>query len=249
MKKTNLLLEEKYHDAFAKEYALRRETDYIWEVPEELLLLKKEYFPEGATVIDMGCGPAISVSRILGEDKLNKLNYLGIDISKEMLKIAKKNFHNGTFIHGDISNPKFKKNSVNVIVSLGALHHVEDKNLTLKRWALLLKDGGYILLREPTFEALQRGGGESPIEEGIKFEELIRHLKNNHFILIRCNFFSTQAFHLFNRILIKIGLSKWQTFRLLWIPVVIIDTFFANSFGHLLSFFRGKAFIMVLQKK
>lgn len=249
MKKSYLLLEEKHHDAVAQHYASRRKSDYIWEVPEELLLLDKKYFPKGSVVIDMGCGPAISVENILGVHVLKNIIYYGIDISKEMLKLAKKNIPTGSFIHGDISSPKFKKRSADVIISLGALHHIEDKVVTLQRWASLLKRGGYMLLREPTYEALKRGHGESPIEEGVKFEELKKSLKKNNLAIVTYKFFTTPAFHLFNRVLIKIGLSKWQRYRILWIPVVLIDTFFANSLGHMVSFFRGEAFTLVLQKE
>lgn len=248
MKKKDLLLEERYYDAFAREYSRRRKSDFIWEIPEKILLLKIEYFPEGAHVIDMGCGPAISISNILGKKLLSKLDYVGIDISKEMLKIAKKNIPHGHFIHGNISNPRFKKMSADVIVSLGALHHVENKVSTLRNWASLLKPGAFILLREPTYEVLKKGKGESPTEEGVKFKELLNALTPNCLSLIKYKFFSTPAFHLINRILIKIGLSQWQKYKILWVLVTIIDILFANSLGHKIKFFKGGAFILVLQK-
>ncbi len=247
MRKSDLLLEEKHHDAFASEYTQRRKGDFIWEVPEEIFLLKKKYFRKKITVVDMGCGPAISVVNILGRKLLDKLNYLGIDISKEMLKLAKKNIPKGKFIKGDISNPKIKANSIDVIISLGALHHVKSKKLTLHRWSIILRRGGYILLREPTYEVLKMGMGESPIEEGIKLSELTESFTQNNLLPVKYNFFSTPAFHLFNKLLIRFGLSSWRKYKLLWFPVVVVDSFLANNIGH--PFLKGGAFTLILRKE
>jgi ubiquinone/menaquinone biosynthesis C-methylase UbiE len=248
IRKNALRLEEAHHDKNAKFYSLRRKTDYIWEVPEELFLVRKKYFSEGSTVIDMGCGPAISIKNILGRKILDKFTYVGIDISKKMLMFAKQNIPYGRFIHGDIEKPPLPAKYADIILSLGALHHSLDKNKTLKHWTKILKPHGFLLLREPTFESLKKGQGESPMEEGIKFHELKRFLRENKYKIVSVTFFSSEAFHLFNRILITCRLGSWQQVKVLWYPVVLAEVALGKVFSHRFRFFRGLAFTLIAQK-
>lgn len=62
----------------------------IWDVPEELFLLDKRFFKKNIKVLDMGCGPAISIKKILDETILNNISYTGVDISASLLKFARK---------------------------------------------------------------------------------------------------------------------------------------------------------------
>src|SRR3989344_1095794 len=132
--KNTLMEEAKFQNKNAESYSCKRESDFIWEVPEKMFLIKKKYFGKGSVVIDMGCGPAISVRNIISGDILKNCNYIGVDISKNMLKYAKQNIPFGKFIQGDIEEIDFNKNYADVILSLGALHHCEDKLQTIKKW-------------------------------------------------------------------------------------------------------------------
>ena len=195
----------------------------------------------------MGCGPAVTVSRIL-RSSLKFIDYTGVDISKKLLSFARKNVRRGKYIYSDISTVKFPKNTFDVLLSLGALHHCENKMRTLARWFTFVKPGGYLIFREPLYEFLKRGTGESPIEEGIKIEEFMMFVKRNKLNIIRFTFFSTNAFHLFNRIMIKIGLKSWQQARVLWYPVVYFDSLLAK-FSHYGNLFKPQAFAVILQKQ
>lgn len=247
-KKYALKLEEVHHDKNATFYSLRRKGDYIWEVPEELFLLRKKYFHNASVIVDMGCGPAISVMSILGKNIINNINYIGVDISKRMLEIAKRNIPTGSFIHADIEKPMIPESYADVIISLGCLHHSLNKKRTLKNWFKILKSKGYLLMREPTYDALKRGQGESPMEEGLRPHEIIQYLKKNRFKVISVTFFSSKAFHLFNRILIAFGFGSWQGIRLLWYPVVLIDVVLVKLLSKRLKFFDGLAFTLIAQK-
>jgi len=241
-------LERLHHDREAHRYSLRRETDYIWEIPESLYLLNTEYFKEGQVVIDMGCGPSVSLKNILGYEKLKEIKYIGVDISREMLKLAKKIIPMGQFRQGNIETVKFPNNYSNVIISLGALHHSINKEKALANWTRTLKRRGYLLLREPTFEALKRGQGESPMEEGIKFSELTSFLKVNNYRMVNVTFFSSQGFHFFNRVMIKLGLGGWQKIKLAWYPIVVLDVLLVKLLSRFLPLFRGQAFTLIAQK-
>jgi len=243
---TSVKLEERYHDSVADLYSHRRSLDYIWEVPEEIFLFDKSYFKPNTEVVDLGCGPAISVSRVLHNELLT-IKYTGVDISKKLLRIAKTNIPSGKFVHGDISSVFFNKNKFDILLSLGALHHCKEKNMTLDHWVAFVKTGGFLLLREPIYEFLKRGTGESPTEEGIKIYEFMKFVQKKKLKILRLTFFSTNAFHLFNRIMIKIGFGSWQRVRVLWYPVVYVDSLLAK-FSRYGNLFKPQSFAVILQK-
>lgn len=239
----------RHHDKEAKSYLSRNEKDYIWEIPARKYLLKPEYIKRGETIVDMGCGPAVLIKNILTKELLKQINYIGIDISKEMLKLAKKNVPLGTFIQDDMQTAKIKQGSADIIISLGALHHSEDKNKTLHNWFKILKEGGYILLREPTKEALGKGEGESPNEEGVDVQSIRRFVKNSNADIVFFVSFWSILFHLANRILIKFGLGSWQKSKTLWNIFLTLDSIFIKVVNCLLPSFQGESIAMVIHKK
>ena len=119
----NKLLEEKrYHNLQAEKYSENRMKDFVWEIPEEMFLLKNKYF-RNKTVLDMGCGPAISITRVVSEKILSSCKYIGVDISNKMISFAKKNIPHGSFIISDVSKDIHLDKSIDTLLSLGALHH------------------------------------------------------------------------------------------------------------------------------
>lgn len=238
-----------HHDKEALFYAERNENDYIWEVPAGKFILLSEYIKGGNTVVDMGCGPAVLIKHILSKKLLKEIDYIGIDISKEMLKIAKKNVSNGKFIQDDMETVKVKPRSADVIISLGALHHSQNKKRTLKNWFSILKHGGHVLLREPTKEALKRGKGESPNEEGVDIREITQFAWENNVNIEKIVFFWSPFFHLLNKTLIKIGFGNWRNSKSLWYVVLALDMFFIKTTNLLKLNCKGDSVAIVLKKR
>jgi SAM-dependent methyltransferase len=245
MKNNSLILESKYHNNIAEHYFKDRKNDFLWEIPEEIFIFKKQYFFM-KNVIEMGCGPAYMIAQ---NDRYVKVNrYLGIDISKKMIKIAEDIYPKGKYKSIDISSIKIKKTVFDTVLALGSLHHTEDKIKTLENWIRLLKRKGYLILREPTYEALKRGSGASPTEEGIKVTEIISFLQKNHFKDISILFFSSQFFHFLNRLLIKMMKQFWLNNKILWYPIIILDIFVSNTLGKYIKQLRGEACIIIARK-
>ena len=243
-----LALEETYHDKVASHYAVRSETDYIWEIPSEILLFRRSYIKLGDTVIDFGCGPSTLIRNLISPEILKGIRYIGVDVSPEMIKFAKKNIPTGFFIVGDMQKVTIPRTSADVIISLGALHHAINMEKTVEFWLELLNKKGVILMREPTLDAFRRGQGESPAEEGIEVGKLIKLVNKHGAKILSLRYFNSTAFHLFNRALIKIGLSKWQQVRLLWYPVFYLDLLVSNLLGFI-PVFKGLAFAAIIKKK
>jgi SAM-dependent methyltransferase len=98
------------------------------------------YFPnKEGRVLEIGCGNGRDAKEILKHSS----QYLGIDISSELVKIARKNTPNGHFEVYDIESYEFPKN-IDIIFSFASLLHTDKENM------------GTILNK--AYEALSTGG-------------------------------------------------------------------------------------------
>jgi ubiquinone/menaquinone biosynthesis C-methylase UbiE len=99
---------------------------------------------ENDCVLDLACGPA-QISKYINE-KI-KVNITGVDLSKEMLKIAKNNIPDGIFIEDSFIT--FRKNIVYdlVIIGFGIPYlNIEQTIQSIKNAISLLKKDGYFYL-------------------------------------------------------------------------------------------------------
>ena len=71
--------------------------------------------PENETILDIGCGNAISIS------KTNK-KFIGMDIAFSFAKLAKTRIKNT--VQADASALPFKSNSFSRIISIAVIHHL-----------------------------------------------------------------------------------------------------------------------------
>jgi len=145
------------YDKFAKDY-----TDYVhsesnfWnrylENPAFEKLLKDKV--KGKKVLDLGCGSGIS------SIKLKKWggDVVGIDISKNMLKIAEINYPEIEFIHGNIEKLPFKKCSFDVVASSLAIHYVKDLSKVFDEvYKVLKKEGLFVFsTQHPIFNTRKK---------------------------------------------------------------------------------------------
>jgi len=247
MKNNTLRLEKKYHNAVAQEFLSQRKYDFIWEIPEKLFLLKKKYL-QNKKIVEMGCGPSLLIAKQIKKLNIKMKCYIGVDISKNMITLAKNSFPEGRFIIDDITDINLPDSSAETVFSLGALHHTENKNKTLRNWIRILKMKGFLLMREPIYEALRRGTGASPTEEGIDVSKISDYLNKNGMKIKNNIFFCSKLFHLINRVFIKILGSLWLKNEILWYPVIILDIITSNTLGKLFSSLRGEACIIIAQK-
>jgi len=247
MKINTLKLEEQYHDTIAQKFLLQRKYDFIWEIPEKLFLLKKNYI-QNKSIVEMGCGPSFLIAKFVKTQQIQIMSYLGVDISKNMIDLAKENFPMGKYIVGNMTNINLPNSTADTILSLGALHHAENKYTTLSNWIRILKKKGFLLLREPTYEALKKGMGASPTEEGIEVKKIGKYLNIRGLKINKNLYFCSCIFHLINRLFIKVFGALWIKNEFLWYPLMIIDMFISNTLGQFFPLLRGDACIIVAQK-
>lgn len=80
-----------------------------------------KYLPKNSTILDLGCGAGVPV-----DDVLLKAGHtvVGIDISPEQIKLARKNCPKGQYLVGDIAELATGEYVVQGVVMLYALFHL-----------------------------------------------------------------------------------------------------------------------------
>ena len=96
-------------------------------ISSDILDLKK-YVKSGDKILDAGCGNG----RLSEVVRNMKIDYTGIDNSREMIKIAKDKYSSERFILSEIFNLPFKDNSFDKVFSLSVVHHVPSKECRIE---------------------------------------------------------------------------------------------------------------------
>jgi len=131
-----------FYNIIAKEYV----KTYTKHSRAEVILKKYEkLLPQKSKILDIGCGPGFPIGKFLAKRK-HKIT--GIDISKEMVRYAKKFVKKGKFVVSDIRTIKLPENRYNGIVASFSLVHMPKKDVkkSLKKIYNLLKVGGILFL-------------------------------------------------------------------------------------------------------
>lgn len=123
----------------------------------------EKYARSGMKILDIGCGNGIlfSLLKDLG------VNYLGIDISSELVVEAKKKFPKADFQVGDATKINFPQNNFDLIFAFAFLHHLpsrESREEFIKKIYSILKPGEYFICTAwNLFEkSWQKGGKNYP---------------------------------------------------------------------------------------
>lgn len=136
----NNLVREGY-DKIAQAYLQNRDNLKTSKYVTQLLKL----LPKKSLVIDLGCGAGVPVDDILLK---SGHGVIGIDISSEQIKLARKNCRGGEFIVGDIIELKEGEYSAQAVISFYTLFHVprETQLQVLKVISSFLDSGGKFLI-------------------------------------------------------------------------------------------------------
>ncbi len=95
------------------------------------------------TVLDLGSGTGYLAIEIAGRSP--GLHVCGIDLSRRMIKIARrhaKGVDNAQFVFGNAVRLPFRDKSIDLVVSTGALHHWRAPRLVFDECYRVLKTGG-----------------------------------------------------------------------------------------------------------
>ncbi len=146
-------------------------------------------------IIDYGCGTGTLSIEVSGNVK----EIIGIDISKNMIKIAKqktknRNIENIEYIKTTLFDERFKKESFDIILAFNVLHFLKDTTKVVQRINELLKPGGLLISETPCmsekvgpssiFIYLLSKIGIIPYIKLLKFRELENLMASKNFKII-----------------------------------------------------------------
>jgi cyclopropane fatty-acyl-phospholipid synthase-like methyltransferase len=142
------------YDAIAETYRDWAEAD-AWPRLEWLALVEAELAP-GSSVLELGCGAGVPVTRRLAE----RHRVTAVDLSARQIELARANAPEASFVHGDALAVELPESSFDAVVSLYMTGHVpRDEQLELvRRVACWLRPGGLLLM------TLTQGASDGVVE-------------------------------------------------------------------------------------
>jgi len=96
-------------------------------------------------VLDVGCGSG----RVYDFFAEYNVEYTGLDISKELIKIAKNNYPKANFMVGDATKLPLKDNGFDIVISIATIHHIptrELRNKAVYELYRVCKSNGHLLV-------------------------------------------------------------------------------------------------------
>jgi len=114
----------------------------------------KQVIPEIGYILDVGCGNGYVLKQIISRDRF----LVGLDISSEMVRIAKKRLGiNAEIIRGDVNYLPFKNHCFDFAYSIRTLINIvnqEKQHNALKNLIGILKNNSFLLLIECCIDGL-----------------------------------------------------------------------------------------------
>lgn len=141
---------EKIAGLYASQY-----FDDLVDVPYIDKLLAR--LPKNGKILDVGSGAGQFAKHMIEKD----FDVIGIDYSKEMVRIAKERVPTGDFRYMDMRHLDFPDKSFDGLFAAYSLIHIPSEEIpsTLEEFKRILKDGGYLEL------VVQQGEADKVIDE------------------------------------------------------------------------------------
>ncbi len=130
----------KIYDQISRDYALKRHR------PDEKMKLGAKYLYPGMRILDLGCGPGRFYELMPAA-----CQYIGLDFSRGLLAIARRDYPQASFVYGDMSDEKVwrKLGQFDAIFSFASFHHLLNQLVQIKTLKLCyqhLKDKGLLMI-------------------------------------------------------------------------------------------------------
>jgi ubiquinone/menaquinone biosynthesis C-methylase UbiE len=145
LKKERKEIVHKFYNNFAKDYD---ESRYKSEEQKITSDITKQIVSEllnnirGSLILDCGCGTGRFTDFFIKKNA----RVIGIDMSENMLKIAKKKIPSATFIKADIFSLPFKNKIFDAVICSEVLTHLHSYKEPLLEMKRVLKDEGIIII-------------------------------------------------------------------------------------------------------
>lgn len=148
-----MLTHEKMIELHAEKHELidahnfRSREEYVLHLIHSFAYVQAATFAEGKTVLDLGCNTGY------GTELLSKVakRVVGVDVSKEAISIAKKQYGNFDIDFHLIDGKQlpFDDNEFDVIISCQVIEHIVDYNVYLNELKRVLSSTGIVIFTTP----------------------------------------------------------------------------------------------------
>lgn len=193
-------LKETY-DKIAKDWHNDHKLDDWWTKGTDKFI---SFIKENNLVLDVGCGAGTKSNYLINR----KLRVVGIDLSEEMIKIARKEVPLGQFITMDLDDIEELPNSFDGIFMQAILLHIPKKDIEerLRKVARKLKEGGYLYI---AVKEKRKGGPEEEIkiekDYGYIYERFFSYFSKNEIV----EYFKKLGFKLVYESVTSHGDTNW----------------------------------------
>ncbi|HPU94895.1 MAG TPA: class I SAM-dependent methyltransferase [Candidatus Gracilibacteria bacterium] len=140
---SKLRTSEQGYNAYASQYAKTHKHLDSFENGELIRMLPSDL--SGKTIIDLGSGDGRVIGHIKKRQSLKNLDITAVDLSEEMLKIAKKNYPEIQTVQADASTLQFPDESVDIVIASFLIVHIRDIDKFFDEVYRVLKKGGIFL--------------------------------------------------------------------------------------------------------
>ena len=128
------------------------EDTYWWfqgrmHMIEAMLATYMKIDPKPGHVLDVGCGTGLMLGRLKDKDPV------GLDFSPLSLQFCKRRGIT-RLIRGDVTHLPFADNSLDLVLALDLIEHVERDDMMVKEVARVLRPGGYFMATVPAHQSL-----------------------------------------------------------------------------------------------
>lgn len=97
------------------------------------------------TVLDMATGTGLVLRALHRSGRASGIRLIGVDISPEMLRVAKRALPSAEWVEADASHLTFADASADVVTCVTALHIIPDVPAALSEWSRVLRPGGRLV--------------------------------------------------------------------------------------------------------
>jgi ubiquinone/menaquinone biosynthesis C-methylase UbiE len=136
---------------------------------------------KSGTIVDLGSGTgylAIEIAK-----RIPRLQVCGIDLSRQMVKIARRHargIENVRFEFGNAAALAFEDDSIDFIVSTGSLHHWNKPAKVFNECYRVLKKGGQGWIYDPCRDALEENVEQAKKEYGFWIYRILTKVTELH---------------------------------------------------------------------
>ena len=191
----------------------------------------------GCLALEIGCGTSEYIARLMPPD-LHDFFYIGTDIAIKGLRKAADMIPAGDFILCSAGKLPLRNQTLDVLLSLGVLHHIPEWQNSLGKMLTLLKPGGRFAFNEAidkprVFGTFRRDSLTANIDsphEGEVDKDTLLSLLNKHGTMMNYQVESTPL----RVILIWLTRSWVRQSVSLTKLILILDKVFLNTFGKII---------------